>query len=278
MKHIINLEAAVETHVGLVRESNEDNFYFDGEISDSVKTPCAGLAFTKKSGRYLFAVCDGMGGMNSGEKASCIAAGAIKQLKEFSDPDFKTINKFIGALNDKIYYEASDVEDKGMGTTLAALVIKDGYAFALNVGDSRAYHMRGGKLTLITEDHTQAQRLIKMRILTESEAKNHYSRHLLSRYLGMAPEEGEVSAHFSQVIEINKGDSFLIASDGLTEMLEEEMVEKIMQKKGSASECAKRLVKEAIASGGRDNITVIVLKINNIAAYEQPEEIIIHEG
>lgn len=270
MKSIIDLEAAVETHVGLVRKNNEDNFYFDGEVLDSYKTTCTGLVSVSKGDRFIFAVCDGMGGLNSGEKASYIAAKSIKQLEELSNPDFETINNFVEDLNDKIYYAASDAQDRGMGTTLALLVMSDGKAFSVNAGDSRVYHIRGGKLTLITEDHTTAHRFVKMGMLSEDEAKNHYSRHMLTRFLGMPPEEGEVGAHFSQMIEINKGDSFLIASDGLTEMLDEDMVEKIMQKKLSASECAKSLVKEAIERGGRDNITVMVLKINNVYSNEQP--------
>lgn len=270
MKHIIDLEASVETHVGLVRENNEDNFYFDGEVLDSYKTPCTGLESVSKGDRFIFAVCDGMGGLNSGEKASFLAAISIKQLEELNNPDFDTINNFIEELNDRIYYAASDVQDRGMGTTLALLVISDGKAFSVNAGDSRVYHMRGGKLTLISEDHTTAQRFVKMGILSENEARNHYSRHLLTRFLGMPPEEGEVGAYFSQTMEVNKGDSFLIASDGLTEMLDEGMIEEIMQKKRSASECAKSLVKEAIERGGRDNITVMVIKINSVDSNEQP--------
>ncbi|MFZ5987182.1 MAG: PP2C family protein-serine/threonine phosphatase [Bacillota bacterium] len=270
MSCFIELEAAVETHTGKVRDLNEDNYYFDGKWRSANEASNTGFEASKKGEDFLFAVCDGMGGQNSGEKASLEAVEYLESLHKIVDNNLSfneklhTLNKHITLLNNRIYSKGFDKEDRGMGTTLAGIFISSGKAYALHIGDSRVYMLRNGLLTQLTEDHTEAQRLVRMGVLEKSQARSHKSMYCLSRYLGMSPEDGEVEATISQCIDLSEGDIFLITSDGLTDMVNEERIRSLISNSADTKDCVKSLVEEALLEGGKDNITVIVIKINGL--------------
>jgi len=152
-----------------------------------------------------------------------------------------------------------------MGSTLTALYHLSGNQATLaNVGDSRIYLLRRGKrLQQLTRDHSKAQQLIDLKILTPEQARRHPSRHELTRHLGIYPEEMDLQPDLEEVSALKAGDSFLLCSDGLYDSLTDERIEAILGASGSAQERAEALVQKAIEGGSRDNVTALVVQLQN---------------
>ena len=245
------------TDVGKKRENNEDNFYLNGtykRVPDELRYEKSDLIYK----RGIFAVCDGMGGEEYGEKASLFA---VETLKEYQEKEFSFyIQEYIENANQKICDFMEENNGVRSGTTLALLYIENHHAVSYNVGDSRVYLFRNGTLTQLSEDHTGAARMIKMGVLTKEQAKKHRDRNLLTQYLGIFPEELIIQAHKSEVIELLPNDIFLLCSDGLTDMLEDDEIATILEKEKSVAEYAIALKEAALANGGKDNVTVGIIK------------------
>jgi serine/threonine protein phosphatase PrpC len=253
------------TDVGCVREHNEDNFLVDKKLS-------------------LFIVADGMGGHAAGEVASAIAVRTIhEEIKRERDllNDFITgargasrvTNKDILALMDhavqracsRIHEEAqNDAQKRGMGTTLSALLVLGMRGFIAHVGDSRIYLSRGGAVQQITEDHTVYNELIKRGKLTREQIEKVGHKNAITRAVGVY-ERVDVD---TLMLEVLPGDDFLLASDGLTGYLEspEELLPFLAKDGDSAS---KGLVALARERGGKDNITVVLVRLGGDVADEE---------
>ena len=155
-----------------------------------------------------------------------------------------------------------------MGTTLALLYINDGKAIAYNIGDSRAYLFRKNKLIQLSEDHTQAQRLVDMGLLKKSAAANHKDKHKLTQHLGIFPDELIIEPYKSQEINIKQNDIFLLCSDGLTDMLSDDDITVILSNKQEGiGTLAKRLISKALEKGGKDNVTIVLSKVDMIEGF-----------
>ncbi|NLP15145.1 MAG: serine/threonine-protein phosphatase [Clostridium sp.] len=270
---MIKVEADAYTHRGLIRDKNEDNFFLDGIfIDENQSNNCAKFSISKSSEEYIFAVCDGMGGQKYGEKASFAAVKILKKLHEkiTESPGKKDIETIIRCLKSYVskaneyIYDMSVKKGSPIGTTFACLTISGNKAVALNLGDSRVYLIRKGEIKRLTTDHTEAERLIRLGALTRESALTHNSRHRLYRYFGISPSEGILEADFSDIIEIEKDDKFLICSDGLTDTIEEQALLQIARGKMKNSEICASFVKEALNRGGDDNITSILINIKDI--------------
>ena len=253
------IQYAVATHPGRVRPNNEDNFWVGGFYrSDVSKGELTRLGRAKPS-RFLAAVCDGMGGAAAGETASLLTVESLLphglyELPDAAERDIQTANRRICRF----------IEEHGgqrSGSTVAALYMDSGKAVACNVGDSRVYRFRAGCLTQLSRDHSKAQRLIDMGFLSPEEARNSTSRYELTQYLGIFEDEMTVEPWFSQPEALLSGDCFLLCSDGLTDMLWDEEIAHILSS-GNVRHQASQLIAEALRSGGRDNITVVVLQVN----------------
>ncbi|MEG1971794.1 MAG: Stp1/IreP family PP2C-type Ser/Thr phosphatase [Oscillospiraceae bacterium] len=235
------------TDKGRVRENNQDAF--EAKKLDSFA--------------YLI-VCDGMGGENGGQVASRIAVEVAKKQLENGFGGRVTENEARRILscavtnaNISVFDESTKYPDlHGMGTTMTIAVIKDGLVHVANVGDSRAYLIRDGVLTQLTEDHTFVRELVANGTLTYEEAKNHPRRHMITRAIGA--EENVSPDIFS--LEINEDDSLLLCSDGLYNSLEENEMEEII-----AIAIRKKDVSPMIAlaneRGGGDNITAALISL-----------------
>ena len=129
-----------------------------------------------------------------------------------------------------------------------------------NVGDSRIYRFRNRTLTQISMDHSKVQRMISMGLLTPEQARKDPSRHVITQYLGMSPEV-RVSPYIVTDQSLQKGDIYLLCSDGLTDMVEDTQIEAILQKEKKLSDAVKALFEEAMKNGGRDNTTIILVHI-----------------
>jgi PPM family protein phosphatase len=220
------------TDIGQVREGNEDAILIDDP---------------------LYAVADGMGGHRGGEVASNLALQTVEQL--FAERQ-GTLTEQVERANRAVFERSqSDRDVSGMGTTLTAALIEGGAVRLAHVGDSRAYLFRGGKLQLLTEDHTLVHRMVVEGEITETEAQNHPHRSVLTRALGV---EGDVRVDETNV-EVQVGDRLLLCTDGLTGMLSEDEIVSVLHDVRDPQKAVDRLVREANRAGGIDNITAVII-------------------
>ena len=253
------VDGAARTHTGRVRSNNEDNFYLQGRYREDVEQGEDEAVCRAADRRFLAAVADGMGGEEQGEKASLMAVRALKPCS------FGEISSQAAAAVDEANREiCEEIENQGgrrMGSTLVSLYMDEGKAVCCNVGDSRAYLLREGKLSQLSVDHNKAGRMVELGVLTPEQAARHPSRHELTQHLGIFADEMVIEPAVSQTVELEDGDLFLLCSDGLTDMVSMEDLKAVLSGGVSPQEMAKELVRLALAGGGRDNVTVIVLQI-----------------
>jgi PPM family protein phosphatase len=207
----------------------------------------------------LFAVADGMGGAQAGEVASRLAAAAFRDYHEADDlPSERRLEAIIQEANRRIYERAQDdVQASGMGTTVTAAALGgDGIAVG-HVGDSRAYRIHGSQLEQLTEDHSLVGDLIRSGRLTPEEAGSHPQRSVITRALGTDPE---VDVDIFSV-DAGPGDVFLLCSDGLTTMVSEDEILRIVRESRDLDSAARALVKAANRRGGEDNVTVVLFAV-----------------
>lgn len=253
------LQAAVRSHVGRVRSNNEDNYYLCGHWRQDVSANESACWLTADDHCFLAAAADGMGGEASGELASLFAVESLSPcpFDEIHDAAAASIQQ----ANRRICGEIRKNGGKRMGSTLAALYIDDGRAVSVNIGDSRCYLFRGSTLTQLSTDHNSVQQLIALGALTPEEAARHPSRHKLTQHLGIFEEELVLEPAFSEPILLQPNDLFLLCSDGLTDMLPEEVFIERLAQGGDVRELADSLVWMALEKGGRDNITVLLIRV-----------------
>jgi PPM family protein phosphatase len=236
-------DQAFRTDTGRQRNANEDSFF--------VRAP-------------IFVVADGMGGAQAGEVASKAAADAFDVDLPDGPPE-QILRETILAANRRIHELArADPSRAGMGTTLtAAIVSAEREEVAIgHVGDSRAYRLRARKLEQLTRDHSLVEEMRRKGQLTEAQAQDHPQRSIITRALGPEPEvEPDV-----QTVSAAPGDVFLICSDGLTTMLTEEQIAKLLSGATSMAAAVRALVEEANRAGGRDNITALAFRLEDAAA------------
>ncbi|HUB75523.1 MAG TPA: Stp1/IreP family PP2C-type Ser/Thr phosphatase, partial [Solirubrobacteraceae bacterium] len=210
----------------------------------------------------LFVIADGMGGAQAGEVASRIAIEEFADglaVDEESDPAERLAGR-AAAANAEIYAQAQHrAELAGMGTTLTAAYVGPREVSLAHVGDSRAYRFHGGRLERLTHDHSLVEELIRQGQLTEEEAEEHPQRSIITRALGPEP------AVDVDMITLDgaDGDVFLLCSDGLTSMVPEADVERILAENPKLAAAGRRLIGAANSAGGRDNITVILFRLED---------------
>jgi PPM family protein phosphatase len=202
----------------------------------------------------LVAVADGMGGHRAGEVASATALEALRAAVASGQP----LSDAIEGANDAVLAKSvSDQELAGMGTTLTAGMLgSDGYLVVGHVGDSRAYLVRDGELTQITDDHSLVEEMVRGGELTREQAEVHPRRSIITRALGIDPEV-EVDEY---PIELRPGDRILFCSDGLTTMVRPDEIASILSRERDPKRAAQLLVDAANAAGGEDNITAVIVE------------------
>ncbi len=242
-------DQAFRSDTGRQRNANEDSFF--------VRPP-------------IFVVADGMGGAQAGEVASKAAADAFDIDLPDGSPE-RILRETIATANRNIHELArNDPSRAGMGTTLtAAIVNAQAEEVAIgHVGDSRAYRLRAGRLEQMTRDHSLVEEMRRKGQLTDAQAEDHPQRSIITRALGPEPEvEPDV-----QTVPAAPGDVFLICSDGLTTMLSEEQIGKLLAGATSMDAAVRALVDEANRAGGRDNITALAFRLEDAAAPQQSRE------
>lgn len=212
----------------------------------------------------LLAVADGMGGHQAGNVASSLAVQVLESFWEEFDPSenisqdrlAEIVQNLVLEANRKIMDEASTDEAKnGMGTTLTVAMIKDGSAVIGHVGDSRAYAIKGGQISHLTQDHSLLQQMLQQGSISPEDAEGHPQRHILTRALGVDPGVKVDLAKFK----MEEESILLLCSDGLTSLVADEEILKVVDKNDSDLESkASTLVDMANKRGGYDNITVVL--------------------
>lgn len=231
------------TDIGLHRATNEDAYV--------VRPP-------------LYAVCDGMGGANAGEVASALAAETLAAGVARGEP----IAAAAQAANAAVYRHAQDdPEQTGMGTTLTAFVLEDGTARFVHIGDSRAYLLRDGELRQLSDDHSLVGEMVRDGRLSADEAALHPHRSILSRALGTEPQ-----ARIDEFTEdLLPGDVVLLCSDGLSGPVPDDVI-RVALTRSDPQAAAERLVAEARRAGGPDNITAVVVRVDEAPHGAEDEE------
>lgn len=225
---------------GCVRKNNEDCYLI---------LPEAGL----------FAVADGMGGHNAGEIASKLAIEELKekaaQLADINTKDvLRWMTETVEDANSKIFELSSrSSETMGMGTTLTALLIKDSKAVIGHIGDSRIYLWRDGNLSLLSEDHSMVNELVRLGQLSKDKARNHPHRNILSRALGV---EKDIAIDCFQ-LEVQKGDVFILCTDGFSNVIDDEELVAELLASENWEQSLKKLKKSVLDRGAPDNFTVV---------------------
>jgi PPM family protein phosphatase len=213
----------------------------------------------------LFVVADGMGGAQAGEVASRIAVESFRDgLDDASEPESSLATLALEA-NSRIHeLSHSNAEQAGMGTTLTAVYVGEQEVAIAHVGDSRAYCLRDGELLRLTDDHSLVDELMRQGRLTPEEAVEHPQRSVITRALG---PEGTVEVD-TRSFRARAGDVYLLCSDGLTTMLPEEEIADVLRAHPRLRDAGEALIAAANEAGGRDNITVVLLLLEELAAGE----------
>jgi protein phosphatase len=207
----------------------------------------------------LFAVADGMGGAQAGEVASRLATSAFREYREADALEAEArLRSIIQEANRRIYARAaSDPHASGMGTTVTAALVTGAHVAVGHVGDSRCYLLRDGELEQLTQDHSLVADLVRSGRLTPEEAEVHPQRSVITRALGT---DAAVSVD-SFSVEARDGDVFLLCSDGLTTMVDEDTVRRALTETAKLQDAGRRLIAEANRAGGEDNITVVLFAV-----------------
>ena len=233
------LHMTIRSDRGRVRAHNEDAVFCD---------PHRGLAI----------LADGMGGYNAGEVASTMATGflADRLLGQACDSELRDS---IDEANAEIYFAAqSEPGFSGMGTTLVVAWFNNDMLTTAHIGDSRLYRLRGDCLERLTRDHSLLQEQLDSGIISAHEARFHPDRHLITRALGVdLAVDSEI-----QEFPVQAGDTYLLCSDGLSDMVDDQEIAKVLhRRRHKPAVAADELVRVANESGGRDNVSVIVVKV-----------------
>lgn len=229
-----------KTHKGLVRPTNQDSLLV---------------------AHNLYGVADGMGGHRGGETASRIAVQVVRTVLQGKTPEDATLRISMEAANRRIFeMQRHELALSGMGTTLTMLWEGRKEMHIAHVGDSRAYLFRAGELIQHTDDHSIVGELLRNRVITPAMAKTHPYRSVITRALGTDPiVEPDVLCLEKQV-----GDVWLVCSDGLYNMVEDDQIAQILAD-AEGEQAADRLLEAALANGGHDNVSLVLGCVTEVA-------------
>jgi PPM family protein phosphatase len=268
----VHVEYEAISHVGNVRDTNEDHFVV-ADLTKSIRVlrtnlPRGDAPRLADQRAYLFAIADGMGGAAAGERASALVIAEMERhilettkwffhRHERDDETLKReVDRGLRRIDQIVFDEGeADWSRAGMGTTLTLALSFGQELTVVHVGDSRAYLFRSGRLDRITRDHTLAQLLVDGGMMSPDEAALAKTRHVLTNVLG-GPSPG-VSGEVHR-LHIQNGDRLLLCSDGLTNMVSEAEVTRLLSGHSKPEEACRILIDAALAAGGRDNVTVVL--------------------
>jgi protein phosphatase len=230
------------SNIGKVRNTNEDNYYFDEDLS-------------------FFMVADGMGGHAAGDVASRIAAEVSEDYDFDLGNPIESMEKLIIKANEEIIQESREKsQHRGMGTTFASVIIKNDNLYFANLGDSRIYlyHEQENRLEKISKDHSLVGEMLRKGKITEEEAFKHPQKNIVTQALGLDKELDIDSGEKK----LNKQDIILLCTDGLSDLIRKNEIKNILAEDGTIDNIADKLLNRALNNGGLDNITFILIDMN----------------
>ena len=272
---LVKVDLAAQSHQGLVRNSNEDH-YLVVQITRSLETLLTNLAedalpksFDETA--YGMMVADGMGGMAAGEVASSVALLKLMELaiqtpdwtmkmnqREQATTVMRRMTDRFRKIDDELREQGeSNRSLHGMGTTLTVVLTLGSEVIVSHIGDSRTYLLRREKLHQLTKDHTLAQALVDAGIAKVGDTSTQAMRHVLTAALGSTGERDDPQV---QRFHLNDGDQLLLCTDGLNEMVTDEVIAAVLTSATSSAAACQELIDLALAAGGRDNITVVLAR------------------
>ena len=263
----VRVKLFARTDVGQVREHNEDNFLVADLTRRSRGLLEANRATAIGSQGAVFAVCDGMGGAAAGEIASQLAVDIVYErlIEGLSDRSLRRdelarrLVRAVEAAGLRIFHEAkADRSRRGMGTTVTAAALVDDVIFFAQVGDSRAYLLRGETLVQVTRDQSLVNQLIEAGQLTEEEAETFEHNNIILQARGTS-DTVQVDLTYA---ELRRGDMLLLCSDGLSGMMRFEEIREVLRSSDDPLEICKTLTDRANQAGGHDNVTVVVVQFD----------------
>ena len=252
MEYRIN--AAVGCDKGRVRRKNEDNLYYNGRIlpedHEGIRHPARKVF--RADEEPLFCIFDGMGGESGGEIASYTAASAVaeymKRKNIYLEDPRGFLSRLCEAANEAVCEAGDDLFEGRMGSTLVSLFFTADEVYCCNLGDSRAFRYRSNTLQVLTKDHVEMQ------------VPGTKHKPALTQYLGVYPDEMILVPHIAKG-DLKKGDTYLICSDGLTDMLTNIEICSVIRESISVRRCVEKLIAIANGRGGKDNISIILCRV-----------------
>ena len=251
LRVVPRVKFVARSEIGHARENNEDKFDFYEPDEEPL--------LAARGSVYL--VCDGMGGHNAGQIASELAAKQfLHAYYHLGGTAQEAARHAILQAHHYIAEMASKIPSRyGMGTTLTALILKQDEGILAHVGDSRCYRLREGVFEQLSRDHTLVARLVEQGIITPEQARYHPQRNVIRQAVGVADPSEPLEPDI-ETFALQAGDLYLLCSDGLTDMVDDAEIEAILRDE-PPTRAAWRLVDRALANGGRDNITVVLVQI-----------------
>jgi serine/threonine protein phosphatase PrpC len=251
LRIVPRVKFVARSEIGHARENNEDKFDFYEPDEEPL--------LAARGSVYL--VCDGMGGHNAGQVASELAAKQfLHAYYHLGGTAQEAARQAILQAHHYIAEMASKIPSRyGMGTTLTALILKQDEGILAHVGDSRCYRLREGVFEPLSRDHTLVARLVEQGILTPEQAKYHPQRNVIRQAVGVADPSEPLEPDI-ETFPLQAGDLYLLCSDGLTDMVDDAEIEAVLREE-PPTRAAWRLVDRALANGGRDNITVVLVRV-----------------
>lgn len=244
------------------RDSNQDNFLLNGTYSPEVHSDCCSEQ-TGKAQVALFAVADGMGGENGGERASFLVVKRLSEIGLADDARLPaTVIQAVLEANDTLCAIMKQENTGRMGSTVVTLLIAKSVIYISNLGDSPAYLCRSNTIRKLTKDHTEGQAMLDGGVLTREQLLHHPSKNRLTRHLGIFPSELELEVAQYDLVIPEERDVFLLCSDGISGVFTDELLMRYLQQEKNAVEIAGDIVSEAIRLGSKDNCTALVVKLS----------------
>lgn len=227
------------THIGLTRKSNEDRYLIKSMPDNSV----------------LIAVADGLGGDVAGDYAAEKIRKNFADLKQITpNNEQPQLDQLVREIDHSIYAVSQSIQDlEGTGSTVVGVLLGNGFAYWVHVGDSRFYFLRGEKLTQVTRDQTLARFLLEEGEITPDQLPAHYSQHVMDQCVGCGYSEPETGS-----LKFQTGDLLVLCTDGLHKQISEPLLNSILNTATDLETKAKSLVKAALDAGGKDNITIVM--------------------
>lgn len=241
------------TDKGMVREKNEDCFLVNSEVKNN------GELYVSNVNNFVIAVADGMGGARGGEIASFLVLDSLSDINV--EDSFLDIRKKLKEINQRVNnYAKSNKDLYGMGSTLVGLLYNQHKSIIFNLGDSRLYLFRKGYIRQLTKDHSLVQRLQDIGEISREEKKEHKLSNILTQCLG-GDKISEIDPEVIEDITFTEGDLVIMCSDGLYNMLDDDIFEEMLKKDCNIHTLGKSLIYEANLRGGEDNMTLILVKV-----------------